>query len=115
MATQAERLEIARLSHRFGFGPRPGEFAAALKIGVSAYRIEATIVPAIDSGLAVITEPVITDLGKRPSLTKLIDGDLAVTTDFRDIYSTILENILVTPAEKILGNWSGRTNFLLGK
>ena len=53
--------------------------------------------------------------GDQPSLTKLIDGDLAVTTDFRDIYSTILENILVTPAEKILGNWSGRTNFLLGK
>ena len=67
MATQGERLEIARLSHRFGFGPRPGEFAAALKMGVSAYRIEATTVPAIDSGLAVITEPVITDLGKRPS------------------------------------------------
>ena len=67
MATQRERLEIARLSHRFGFGPRPGEFAAALKMGVSAYRIEATTVPAIDSGLAVITEPVITDLGKRPS------------------------------------------------
>ena len=67
MATQAERLEIARLSHRFGFGPRPGEFAAALKMGVSAYRIEATTVPAIDTGLAVITEPVITDLGKRPS------------------------------------------------
>ena len=53
--------------------------------------------------------------GDQPSLTKLIDGDLAVTTDFRDIYSTILESILVTPAEKILGNWSGRTNFLLGK
>ena len=67
MATQGERLEIARLSHRFGFGPRPGEFAAALKMGVSAYRIEATTVPAIDTGLAVITEPVITDLGKRPS------------------------------------------------
>ena len=53
--------------------------------------------------------------GDQPSLTKLIDGDLAVTTDFRDIYGTILESILVTPAEKILGNWSGRTNFLLGK
>ena len=67
MTTQGERVEIARLSHRFGFGPRPGEFAAALKMGVSAYRIEATTVPAIDTGLAVITEPVITDLGKRPS------------------------------------------------
>lgn len=50
--------------------------------------------------------------GDQPSLTKLVDGDLAVTTDFRDIYGTILESVLKTPAEKILGNWSGRTNFL---
>lgn len=53
--------------------------------------------------------------GDQPSLTKLVDGDLAVTTDFRDIYGTVLESILKTPAEKILGNWSGRTNFLLDK
>jgi len=46
--------------------------------------------------------------GDQPSLTKLIDGDLAVTTDFRDVYSTVIENVLQTPAEKVLGNWSGR-------
>jgi uncharacterized protein (DUF1501 family) len=48
--------------------------------------------------------------GDQPSLTKLIDGDLAVTTDFRDIYSTVLEDVLLTPAEKVLGKWSGRVN-----
>lgn len=47
--------------------------------------------------------------GDQPSLNKLIDGDLAVTTDFRDIYSTVLENVLLTPAEQILGKWNGRT------
>ncbi len=46
--------------------------------------------------------------GDQPSLTKLIDGDLAVTTDFRDIYSTVLENVLLTPAEKVMGKWKGR-------
>jgi hypothetical protein len=46
--------------------------------------------------------------GDQPSLTKLIDGDLAVTTDFRDVYSTVIENVLQTPAEKVLGKWSGR-------
>jgi uncharacterized protein (DUF1501 family) len=46
--------------------------------------------------------------GDQPSLTKLIDGDLPVTTDFRDIYSTVLEGVLLTPAEKVLGKWSGR-------
>ena len=46
--------------------------------------------------------------GDQPSLTKLIDGDLAVTTDFRDVYSTVIENVLQTPAEKVLGTWNGR-------
>lgn len=50
--------------------------------------------------------------GDQPSLSQLINGDLAVTTDFRDIYATILDGILKTPAERILGKWSGRTNFL---
>ena len=37
--------------------------------------------------------------------------DLAVTTDFRDIYASLLEKVLGTPAERILGNWKGRTPF----
>ena len=50
--------------------------------------------------------------GDQPSLSKLVDGDLAVTTDFRDVYATILESVLKSPAEQILGKWTGRTNFL---
>ncbi|NCA26059.1 MAG: DUF1501 domain-containing protein [Actinobacteria bacterium] len=50
--------------------------------------------------------------GDQPSLKNLIKGDLAVTTDFRDIYASIIEGILKTPAEKSLGKWSGRINFL---
>ncbi len=49
--------------------------------------------------------------GDQPSLSKLIDGDLAVTTDFRDVYATVLESILKSPAEQTLGTWAGRTNF----
>jgi uncharacterized protein (DUF1501 family) len=48
--------------------------------------------------------------GDQPSLSKLVDGDLAVTTDFRDIYSSVLEKVLGAPAEKILNNWKGRVN-----
>jgi uncharacterized protein (DUF1501 family) len=47
--------------------------------------------------------------GEQPSLTNLKNDDLAVTTDFRDIYASVLEKVLSTPAEKILGNWKGRT------
>ncbi|MDA2963440.1 MAG: DUF1501 domain-containing protein [Actinomycetota bacterium] len=50
--------------------------------------------------------------GDQPSLAKLVDGDLAVTTDFRDVYATVLESILKSPAEKTLGKWAGRTSFL---
>ena len=50
--------------------------------------------------------------GDQPSLSKLVDGDLAVTTDFRDIYATVLESILKSPVEQTLGKWSGRTNFM---
>jgi uncharacterized protein (DUF1501 family) len=48
--------------------------------------------------------------GDQPSLSKLVDGDLAVTTDFRDIYSSVIEKVLGSPSEKILSNWKGRVN-----
>jgi len=50
--------------------------------------------------------------GDQPSLKNLVSGDLAVTTDFRDVYATILESLLQSPVEPILGKWSGRTKFL---
>jgi len=50
--------------------------------------------------------------GDQPSLKNLVKGDLAVTTDFRDVYATALEGILKSPSEQSLGKWSGRVNFL---
>jgi uncharacterized protein (DUF1800 family) len=61
-----KRMEIARLHHRFGFGPRPGEFAASLKMGVEKSRSALTTIPASDPGADAIAEPVLTDLGPRP-------------------------------------------------
>ena len=49
--------------------------------------------------------------GDQPALSKLIAGDLAVTTDFRDIYATIIESVLKSPADTVLEKWKGRTNF----
>ncbi len=62
----AQRLEISRLFHRFGFGPRPGEYAQALADGVSTTRSRLLTVPASDAGAATVVEPEITDLGPRP-------------------------------------------------
>jgi uncharacterized protein (DUF1501 family) len=40
--------------------------------------------------------------GEQPSLRNLKDDDLAVTTDFRDIYGSIIEDVLRSPAEQII-------------
>jgi len=61
------RLETSRLFHRFGFGPRPGEFAQAIKDGVGPTRTKFLTPPPVDAGASVIKDPEITDLGKRPA------------------------------------------------
>ena len=49
--------------------------------------------------------------GEQPSLSKLINGDLAVTTDFRDIYAAVLEAVLKSPAEKVLTGWKTKGQY----
>jgi len=50
--------------------------------------------------------------GDQPSLSKLVDGDLAVTTDFRDIYASVLQNDLKSDPGQVLDGWKGRVNSL---
>ena len=63
----AQRLETSRLFHRFGFGPRPGEYAKAIKDGVATTRTKILTVPAVDAGAAKVVVPNITNLGPRPA------------------------------------------------
>ncbi len=42
-------------------------------------------------------------LGDAPSLTSLVDGDLAVTTDFRSVYATVLRDVLGADPDRVLG------------
>ena len=63
----AKRLETSRLFHRFGFGPRPGEYAQAIKDGVDATRTKLLTVPTSDAGAAKVVAPNITNLGPRPA------------------------------------------------
>ncbi len=64
--TNADRLEIARLVHRFGFGPRPGEYLALVHGGVAHARRE-VLRSDRDAALAKVADPHITDLGPAPS------------------------------------------------
>jgi uncharacterized protein (DUF1501 family) len=51
--------------------------------------------------------------GAQPSLTDLDNGDLKSTTDFRDVYGTVLEHVLGADAGRILDGHRGRVNGLL--
>jgi uncharacterized protein (DUF1501 family) len=51
--------------------------------------------------------------GAQPSLTDLDDGDLKQTTDFRDVYGTVLERILDTDPGTVLGDHQGRLDELI--
>ena len=53
--------------------------------------------------------------GDEPSLSKLVNGDLAVTTDFRDIYGSMLEDVLATPVGKVIPGWSTKIDGLMLK
>jgi uncharacterized protein (DUF1501 family) len=44
--------------------------------------------------------------GTQPSLTDLDNGDLRVTTDFRDVYATLLRDVLDTDPGRVLPGWS---------
>jgi len=61
------RLETARLFHRFGFGPRPGEFASAISAGVPVTREKLFSNSGTDLGLMNVPQLELTDLGQRPS------------------------------------------------
>jgi uncharacterized protein (DUF1501 family) len=51
--------------------------------------------------------------GAQPSLTDLDNGDLKSSTDFRDVYATMLETVLGTDPGTVLGGYHGRVEGLL--
>ena len=63
---EIQRLETARLFQRFGFGPKPGEFALALKQGVDATRAQLLNPLPTDIGVNAVPDPVLPDLGNFP-------------------------------------------------
>ena len=50
--------------------------------------------------------------GEQPSLTQLVDGDLAVTTDFRDVYACMLADVLGADPQRFIPGWSTKLNLI---
>ena len=66
MTTASDRLELSRLVHRFGFGPKPGEYVNLLRAGIPQAR--ATILARrYDHGLDALVTPAFPDMGQAPS------------------------------------------------
>ena len=66
ISADQERLALSRLYSRFGFGPKPGEFEAALKSGFQATKKNFLIKPTEVDISADIAPIVIDDMGPRP-------------------------------------------------
>ncbi|NDB10315.1 MAG: DUF1800 family protein, partial [Burkholderiaceae bacterium] len=67
MASIAERRRIARLVHRFGFGPKPGEFATLVAQGFDAAANKYLVSPSSDAFADSQPEPLVSDQGPRPA------------------------------------------------
>ena len=67
MSAEQERLALSRLFHRYGFGPKPGEFEKAVKNGFEVTKKSFLIKPTVEQ-LGVDIAPItIDDLGPRPT------------------------------------------------
>ncbi len=112
----AERLEISRLFHRFGFGPKPGEFSVALKAGVPATR-EKFLTP---SSKTVIADPVLTDLGPFPFVKTQarVDFNAAMQKQRRDLTLWWLDRMVLADDvlnERMTWFWHGHWATSIGK
>lgn len=105
-----------------GFADRMSRTEAGRKVVVAVYsefgrRVRANASDGTDHGTA--SDVLLLGAGVRggwhgaaPSLTDLDDGDLKFTTDFRDVYATLLERVLDTDPGPVLADWRGRLDKL---
>ena len=74
------------------------EFGRRVKENGSAGTDHGTAAPLFIAGQSLPTS-----LGKYPSLTELVDGDLVFNVDFRSVYATLLDQWLGIDSQTILG------------
>lgn len=120
--TTQSRL-LGQLDHDLGaFLDRVRKTKAGKRVVVAVYsefgrRPKANANQGTDHGTAgpvfVLGEPVKGGYyGDQPSLTDLTDDDLRATTDFRDVYATLLRDVLDTDPAKILDGHDTTLAFL---
>jgi uncharacterized protein (DUF1800 family) len=112
-----QRLEIARLFHRTGFGPKPGEFAEALRAGVTSTRSKILSPP---STVSHVTPPVLTDLGARPAANSPAVVEFSQQLRYQNqlLFLWWLDEMVASPhtlQEKMTWFWHGHWATSVGK
>ena len=112
-----QRLEIARLFHRTGFGPKPGEFAEALRAGVASTRSKILSPP---STVSFVTPPVLTDLGARPAPNSpdVVEFSQQLRYQTQQLFLWWLDEMVASPhtlQEKMTWFWHGHWATSIGK
>ena len=112
-----QRLEIARLFHRTGFGPKPGEFTAALSAGVASTRSKVLSPP---STVSFVTPPALTDLGPRPAPNSPAVVDFSQQLRYQNqlLFMWWFDEMVTSPQtlqEKMTWFWHGHWATSIGK
>ena len=112
-----QRLEIARLFHRAGFGPKPGEFAEALRAGVASTRSKILSPP---STVSFVTPPELTDLGPRPAPNSpdVVEFSRQLRYQNQLLFLWWLDEMVTSPhtlQEKMTWFWHGHWATSVGK
>jgi uncharacterized protein (DUF1800 family) len=112
-----QRLEIARLFHRTGFGPKPGEFAEALRAGVLPTRNKVLTPP---SKVSYLPPPALTDLGPRPAPNSpgIVEYSQQLRYQIQLLLLWWLDEMVTSPytlQEKMTWFWHGHWATSIGK
>jgi uncharacterized protein (DUF1800 family) len=107
-----DRLAITRLFHRFGFGPKPGEFDQALKDGFEASKKRFLYIPNLDEINKDLAPLVIDDLGQRPTPGTFASTEysLKIRSQIKDMTLWWLDQMVTTDYslnEKLTWFWHG--------
>lgn len=107
-----ERLALSRLFHRFGFGPKPGEFEDALRNGFEATKKRFLYIPNSNEINRDVVPLTIEDLGQRPTPGTFANTEYAlkIRSQIKEMTLWWLDQMVTTDYslnEKMTWFWHG--------
>jgi uncharacterized protein (DUF1800 family) len=112
MSAEQERLALSRLFHRFGFGPKPGEFERAVKNGFEVTKKSFLVKPTVEQITADLPLIAIDDIGPRPTPGTFANTEYQIKqrTQIKEMTLWWLDQMVTTDYslnEKLTWFWHG--------